>query len=103
MEIFGGLMGEYTPKQLPKISRSQVYYWQCTGDRLTHLCELILPYMVIKKQEVELMLKMRATFTGVAKKGKQGIQRNCPETLQLRQAYMDQLRAFHIRNYSNKK
>lgn len=103
MEIFGGLRGEYTPKQMAKNCRSQVYFWQCTGARLTHLCELILPFVIIKKKEIEIMLKMRSTYIGVAHKGKQGIQRNSPELLQLRQEYMDDLRALHIRNYANKK
>lgn len=102
IEIFGGLQGEYTPKQMAKNCRSQVYFWQCSGQRLTHLCELILPFVIIKRDEIEIMLKMRSTYCGVTQKGKQGIQRNTTELLQLRQKYMDQIRALHIRNYSNK-
>lgn len=89
IDVFGGLRGEYTPKQMAKNCRSQVYFWQCTGERLTHLCELIFPFVIIKKDEIEIMLKMRSTYSGVTQKGKQGIQRNSPDLLALRQKYMD--------------
>ncbi len=102
MLTFGGLRGEYTPSQMAKNCRSQVYFWQCSGARLTHLCQLILPFAIIKKKELEIMLKMRATYNGVTQKGKQGIQAHTKELLNLRQTFMDQLRKLHIRNYSNK-
>lgn len=98
--IFGGLRGEYTPTQMSKNGRKQVYFWQCSGNRLTHLCQLILPFVIIKKAEIEIMLKMRATFNGVAQKGKQGIQAHSEELLDLRQSYLNQLRALHIRNHT---
>lgn len=103
MNIFGGLRGEYTPSQMSKNGRRQVYFWQVTGERLTHLCELIYPFILIKKDELEIMLKMRATYNGVTKKGKQGIQAHPKELLDLRQIYLDQLRKLHIRNHTYKK
>ena len=100
MSIFGGLRGEYTPSQMSKNGRKQVYFWQCSGSRVTHLCELILPFCIIKKKEIEIMLKMRATFNGVAKKGKQGIQTHSKELLDIRQALMNELRQLHCRNHT---
>lgn len=102
-QTFGGLTSTYTPNQTPKNSRNQVYQWIATGERLTHLCELILPFIITKKLEVEIMLKMRSTYNGVTQKGKQGIQAHSQELLDLRQIYMDELRALHIRNHTYKK
>jgi len=62
MQTFGGLKGQYTRKQLPKSSRKHVFRWQASGERLKHLCELMLPYLVCKKDEAELMLEMRKTY-----------------------------------------
>lgn len=101
-KTFGGLKGIYTPRQTPKNSKSKIFYWQCSGELLTHLCELMLPFLIIKKCEVEIMLKMRSTFQGTSQKGKQGIQRNTPELLAYREQLMKDLRALHIRNYANK-
>lgn len=102
IEHFDGLQGNFTQKQHAKNSRRPAYFWQISGERLTHICELLLPYVVIKRDELEIMLKMRATYVGVAQKGKQGIQRNSQELLNLRQFLMEQLRSLHIRNYTLK-
>ena len=45
-----------------KFERS-VYSWVVTGDRLLDLCEQILPFLTIKKQHCENMIKFRKTFT----------------------------------------
>jgi hypothetical protein len=102
-KIFGGLVKEYTPNQTPENSRKPAWFWQASGERLTHLCELLIPYAIIKKTELEIMLRMRNTYQGVTQKGKYGIQRNSQELLNLRQFLMDQIRALHVRNYSYKK
>lgn len=60
--VFGCNKVLYTPNQTPKNSRKLVYRWQCTGERLLHLCELILPYIVAKKRQVEIMIEIRKTF-----------------------------------------
>jgi hypothetical protein len=43
---------------------------------------------------------MRATFNGVTKKGKQGIQAHSQELLDLRQTYLDEIRQLHVRNHT---
>lgn len=40
-----------------------VFTWTATGDRLLDLCEQILPYLVIKKEQCEIMIKFRNTYT----------------------------------------
>lgn len=39
-----------------------VYYTQITGDSLTQLTKRLLPYLIIKKQHAEIMLKFRSTY-----------------------------------------
>ena len=100
---FGGERYTYTPKQLPKGSRKPVYSWKANGERLTHLCNSILPYLVIKKDQAELMLKMRATFTKTGvQKGKQGIQPVTQEIADERLSYFKQLQKLHTRNRTEK-
>lgn len=102
-EIFGGLLSKRTLKQHAANSRKQAYMWTASGDRVTHLCELMLPYLIAKKRQCEIMLKMRATFTpNHCEKGKQGIQRHSAELMNLRQSYMDEMRSLHIRTHSYK-
>lgn len=102
---FGGLVNAYTASQTPKNSRKKYWRWICTGERLTHLCEEILPYLTAKKRQCKIMLKMRQTYKGrgkgVSSKGIQGVQPYPQEVLDLRQQYMEEIRALHCRNYSN--
>lgn len=100
---FGGRSCSYTAKQTPRNSRKAVYRWIVTGKLLTHLCEQIKPYLIIKIQQCEIMLKMRATFNGTgAVKGKSGVQPVTEDILILRKSYFDQMRALHCRNLNNK-
>ena len=103
---FGGRIYEYTEKQTPKNHRCTYYRWIVTGNCLTHLCDLLLPYLICKKRQCEIMIKMRSTYSGKGNgpsiRGKQGIQTNSQELLDLRQSMMDEMQSLHIRNYKNK-
>lgn len=100
---FGGLISKRTVKQHAANSRKQAYIWTASGERLTHLCELILPYLIVKTRQCEIMLKMRATFTpNHCIKGTQGIQPHHLDVIRLRQSYMDEMRSLHIRTHSYK-
>lgn len=102
-ETFGGRINKYTFKQLPKNSRRPVFRWIVSGELIAYLCNLIQPYLVIKRAQCEIMLKMRETFKGTgAVKGKSGCQPVTQEILQIRKMYFDQMRALHCRNYANK-
>lgn len=100
---FGGLKSLYTPKQTPKNSRRPVFKWTATGKRLDHLCEIIYEELSAKKNQCEIMLKMRETYKRSSnKKGHQGVLRLDQEVLDLRRKLFDDLRALHVRNYLNK-
>jgi hypothetical protein len=101
MNNFGGRVNQYTAKQTPTNSRKPVFRWIASGELLTHLCNLLLPYLIIKKRQCEIMIEMRKTFTGTgAVKGKSGCQPVTEEILKLRKAYFDEMRSLHCRNYN---
>ena len=100
-ENFGGWKSEYTPKQRAENCKGPVYSWKCTGDRLTHLCELIWPYLVIKQKQAAILLEMRKTyFCSEYQPGKQGVQRISEELINRRLELMDQLKKLHCRNHT---
>ena len=83
IHTFGGLVNQYTEKQSPKNGRKTYWRWIATGERLTHLCELILPYLTAKIRQCEIMIEMRSTYKGKGKglsiKGKSGVQPHSKE------------------------
>ena len=43
----------------------EIFTWNATGDRLLDLCELVLPYLVIKKEHCENMIKFRKSYESI--------------------------------------
>lgn len=103
VDNFGGRTNKYTHKQTPKNSRRPVYRWIISGESLTHLCPILLPYLVIKTKQCEIMIKMRKTFERkTATHGTQGTLPLEENILALRKQYFDEIRSLHCRNYANK-
>lgn len=101
--IFGGLVSKRTARQHAENSRKQAYIWTASGERVTHLCELILPFLICKKRQCEIMIRMRKTFTpSHCEIGRQGIKPHSAELVLLRQSLMDEMRSLHIRTHSYK-
>lgn len=84
---------KYHPKG--KFERD-VYEWVATGDRLRDLCELLLPYLVIKKEHCENMIKFRETY-----KNRLGSTQISPETLALRYECMLHSRKLNSRFHNH--
>ncbi len=100
-KVFGGWMSEYTSAQRAKNCKSPVFTWSCTGDRLTHICEIMLPYLTAKRDQAEILLLMRKTYhNSEYVKGKQGVQKIPQHVLDTRLKLMKQLQSLHIRNYT---
>jgi hypothetical protein len=96
---FGGSKSKYTPNQMAKNCRRQVYKWYAQSNRMLHICEEILPYLVIKKRQCEIMIEIRKTYNDLHNiKGRQRVQNLPKEVLELRQSLMDELRNLHIRH-----
>lgn len=96
---FGGHSSIYTEAQTPKNSTLKPYSWKASGERLTHLCEILLPYAIIKKDQLQIMLEFRKTFQDQhePKKGQQGIQPMSQELIDYRHSLMSKLRNLHCR------
>jgi hypothetical protein len=100
---FNGRRYKYTEKQTPKNSRRPVHRWILSGDDLTELCHLLLPYLIIKKRQCEIMIQMRKTFERKrASLGRQGTLPLEQEILEERKRLFDEMRSLHCRNYANK-
>ena len=69
-----------------------IYTWNATGDRLLDICELILPYLVIKKEHCEVMIKFRKSYQGITS-GKAIPE----EILQIRQECLESSRKLNSR------
>jgi hypothetical protein len=99
---FGSKAHPFTSKQLSKNSRKPAWRWQVSGDRLLHICEEILPYIVAKKKQVEIMIKLRETYTKRTYEVGQRGPKISQEIIDLRDSYVRELRACHIRTSSIK-
>jgi hypothetical protein len=103
MESIGGRRTTYTAAQTPKNSRRTVYRWMVSGELLTHLCHLLLPYLIIKKRQCEIMIEMRKTFeSSNFIRGQFGSTFADENTLNIRKKLFDKMRSLHCRNYDNK-
>jgi hypothetical protein len=70
----------------------EVFTWTATGDRLLDLCEQILPYLVIKKEQCLLMIKFRKTYTTQL-----GSNKVSSEALAIRQECLEAIRKLNSR------
>lgn len=95
-KIFGGTTAKYTRAQTPKQSRKDPYFWKVTGELLTAICHEVLPYSVIKKQQIEVMLEFRKTYdihpSAREKVRPNGVQPLSQELIDLRFSLMHKLR-----------
>lgn len=60
ISTFGGVKIIYRKKP----PRNNLYGVEFTGNILTHLCELLIPFLRLKKPNAENILEMRRTYNG---------------------------------------
>jgi hypothetical protein len=81
-------------KYQPKAELSRlVYEWIVTGDRLADLCRQVFPYLVIKKESCEIMIKFRDTYNRISGNNQIPI-----HILDQRQECMNSIRKFTSRS-----
>lgn len=98
-ERFGGRIAVYTFAQQPKNSRQTSYRWICEGKRLTHICELIYPFSIIKKEQIDIILKIRYSMQKPTSiKGKCGVQPLSQDELDFRDDLFMKLKHLHCRS-----
>ena len=59
-QTFGGLT--YSRKSIKNQNWKTKYEWILEKSRIDEFCHKILPYLIIKKQHAEIMIKFRKTF-----------------------------------------
>lgn len=64
--IFGGRREYAWHKKAP--NHNAVYVWTAQGPILDYLCPLVLPYLVVKRQQCELMMQIRKTYKNIGSK-----------------------------------
>lgn len=93
MDIFYGVNSARNRWMSKKKYERIIHTWVATGDRLLDLCEQILPYLVIKKEHCENMIKFRKTFSG-----KIGCNKTpSKESLEIRESCMKESRRLNSR------
>lgn len=98
VDNFGGKLSTYTAKQMASNCKRVPFRWTIFSDRVKHLCECILPYLVIKTEQAEIMIEMRNTFEKTRmQKGNKGTQPISKEVLDIRYALFHKLKSLHIR------
>ena len=70
----------------------EVFTWTATGDRLLDLCEQLLPYLVIKKEQCEIMIKFRKTYNTQL-----GSNKLSAEAIAIRQECLESIRKLNSR------
>jgi hypothetical protein len=100
VNTFGSKKYTYTRNQMATNCTKQVYKWQCTGELLMHVCEITLPYIIIKRRQIEIVMEMIKTsklkFYKVGQRGPSVL----PEVTALRVKLCSELRSLHARKGS---
>ena len=98
VDNFGGKLSTYTARQLSNNFKRIPFRWTIHSDRVKHLCECTLPYLVIKKDQAQIMIDMRNTLEKTRmRKGQQGTQPIEKEVLDIRYALFHKIKLLHIR------
>lgn len=102
IKTFGGNKTFYSAKQTPKNSRRAVHRWTIWSDHVAHMCEIMLPYLIIKKRQAEIMIEMRNTYNrDHHPRGVQGMQPLEQSVLDHRARLYHEIKSLHIRNRNN--
>lgn len=91
--IFSGTNSATNRYTSSKKFTREVYSWIATGDRLLDLCEQVLPYLVIKKQHCEVMIKFRKSYS----QQRIGSTKVSKESLETRQICLEEIRKLNSR------
>lgn len=90
--VFSGTASARCRTTSSKQFERTIFTWTATGDRLLDLCEQILPYLIIKKENCENMIKFRKSYTG-----RLGSNKVSPESLAIRQECLETNRKLNSR------
>lgn len=77
--------------------RRPIWRWYCYGKGIQEICELLLPYIVIKKRQLEIMRDIRKTYFRRSVKGKIGVQPVPQDVIDFRHKCYKELKLLHTR------
>ncbi|MHB1059858.1 MAG: LAGLIDADG family homing endonuclease [Rhodanobacter sp.] len=81
--IFGGRIDTQLKKKKDKTRNFITYNVIFTGNQLTDLTDMLIPYLIVKKEQAYVMKKMRSTYP----RGSRGNVAVDPEILDIRHSY----------------
>jgi hypothetical protein len=90
--IFSGTCASRCRSTSSRKFEREVFTWVASGDRLLDLCEQVLPYLVIKKEHCENMIRFRKTY-----EGRIGNTKLSPEAILIRQECLEKSRHLNSR------
>jgi hypothetical protein len=101
LNTFGGRITKFNKNRM-KDRNHFTYDIYMTGNLLTDICELLIPFLKIKKRHAEVMFKMRKTFS---RTGSSGPIKQDQEILVIRAALREEMvnlnSRFKSHNYTN--
>jgi hypothetical protein len=89
---FSGTSSSNTKWTSTRRFERKIFSWIATGDRLLDIAEHILPYLVIKKEQCEIMIEFRKTYTQ-----RLGSTKVSKENLDIRQQCLEKIRKHNSR------
>lgn len=75
--------------------RKATYGWRLFGDKLKNLCEKLIPYSIVKKEHIKLILQYRQTFDSLRRQVSE-------ETISLRKQFYIRMRELNKTGPFNK-
>jgi len=92
-KTFGGRITKFNKNRM-KDRNSFTYDIYMTGNLLTDLTEMLVPYLKVKQEHAHVMLEMRTTFR---RTGSRGAMKHLPDVLEKRRKLRDQMTALNSR------
>lgn len=90
-ETFGGVRESRYRWTSKKANFRPVFNWRAQGPGLDYLCPLLLPFLIIKNVQCQVMIEMRSTYQNIGSK-------RLPESVaQKRIALIDRMRSLNSR------
>lgn len=90
--VFSGTASARCRTTSTKQFEREIFTWTATGDRLLDMCELLLPYLIIKKEQCTIMIKFRKTYTANL-----GSNKLSDEAIAVRQECLEAIRKLNSR------
>lgn len=93
LKTFGGRITKYNKNRMGD-RNAYTFEVYMTGNLLTDITEMLIPHLIVKKSQAQVMLEMRKTFS---RTGSCGPVKHPPHILELRGKLRDQMTQLNSR------